>query len=176
MGWGLQGPVPARRRLGGTEQGEAACAAPLRGVGKGGGGAGERGGLARGGNEGGGPGQHRPIPQTAAGTANHWARQAWEPRPLALHPGPPPQGGAWGCVGSPQSGDPTQLFPLAPFQLVIAAVVHPWTPPQFNSLAPVRGRGGKKGEAKNLGTLESTARKRSQELVLIEMFAINCSC
>lgn len=99
MGWGLQGPVPARRRLGGTEQGEAACAAPLRGVGKGGGEAGERGGSARLGNQGGDPGQHHPIPQTAAGTANQRARQAWEPRPLALHPGPPAAGRSLGVCG-----------------------------------------------------------------------------
>lgn len=146
MGWGLQGPVPARRRLGGTEQGEAACAAPLRGVGKGGGGgARERGRWAGQWNEGGGSGQPRPIPQAAAQASNHRARQAWVPRPLVFHPGPQASRRSLGVCELSLPDGPTQLFLLAPFQLVIAAVIHHWTPPQFNPLAPVRGKGRGEG-------------------------------
>lgn len=99
IGWGLQGPVPARRRLGGTQQGAASCAAPLRGVGKRGGGEGGTGGSARRGNEGGGPGRPRPVPQAGAGTPNHRARQASAPRPLQFHPGPPAAGRGLGACG-----------------------------------------------------------------------------
>lgn len=67
------------------------------------------------------------------------------PAPRRSTPGLRPRGGSWGRVALPLPGGPTQLLPLAPFQLVIAAVVRAWTPPQFNLLAPVRGRGGKDG-------------------------------
>lgn len=67
------------------------------------------------------------------------------PAPFRSTPGFQPWGGAWGRVGSPLPSGPTQFFPLAPFQLVIAFVVHPWTPPQFNPLASVRGRGEREG-------------------------------
>lgn len=70
------------------------------------------------------------------------ARQAWLPRPLPFHSGLQPWGGAWGRGGSPLPGSPTQLFPLAPLQLVSAAVVQLWTPPRFNPSAPLWGRAG----------------------------------
>lgn len=59
------------------------------------------------------------------------------------------------CLTAPPSSSRLRLF-----QLVTAAVVHAWTPPQFNPLPSKPAGGGKKGEAENLGTLE---RKWSKE-------------
>lgn len=56
----------------------------------------------------------------------------WRPAPCRSTRGLQLRGGVWGRVGSPLPRGPTQLFSLTPFQLVTAAVVHPWTPPQFN--------------------------------------------
>lgn len=70
-----------------------------------------------------------------------WLAKPWVPRPLVFHPGPPASRRSLGVCELPLPDGPTQLFPLAPFQLVIAAVVHHWTPPQFNPLSPVRGKG-----------------------------------
>lgn len=88
--------------------------------------------------------------------------------------------GPWGRVGSPLClTAPPSSSRLRLSQLVTAAVIHPWTPPQFNPIALVRGQEkARRGRPRRIGEPweESGAKKRKQKLELIEMFAINCSC
>lgn len=167
----------------GTQQGAASCAAPLRGVGRGGGGG--TGGSARRGNEGEAPADPAPclkrvLVRPATGPAK-------PRRPATVPPGASSRGAEpWGRVGSP---------PPRPHPALLARPVPVGDCGCRSSLdsAPnltlerqfsVGGkRGGKRGggEARRLRRIgepwkETRAKKRRRKLVLIEMFAINCSC
>lgn len=157
IGWGLQGPVPARW-LGGTEQGAAACAAPLRGLGKGGGGAGERGGSARKGMREEVPADPAPPLKGLQGCPTT-GPPSLAPRPVPFGPGLPPRGGAWGlrvplCLAAPPS---SSRLPSSSWCLPMSFISG--LRPSLTLLCQYGG--GREGEAKkNLGTLE---RKWSKE-------------
>lgn len=113
IGWGLQGPVPERRWLGGTEQGAAACAAPLRGVGKGGGGAGERGGATREGT------REEVLAYPAPCLKGRPRRPTTGPPGLAAPPpavplGPPAVGRGLGAWGFTSAWQPHPALPACP--------------------------------------------------------------